>query len=139
VEGSSPGGLGEGGYWIPPLPGTEAIKVGAGVPGHTVDPALGPFPPDAERLERDRAFVRRRLPAFDPEPVETETCLYTMTPDEDFVLERVGPVVVCSPCSGHGFKFAPLLGELVAGLACDEEPPFPRERFALGRFALEPS
>jgi sarcosine oxidase len=139
VEGDSPGGLGQGGYWIPPLSGTTAVKVGAGVPGHTVDPAMGPFEADLLRLERDQAFVRRRLPGFDPEPVRTETCLYTMTPDEDFVLDRVGPVVVCSCCSGHGFKFAPLLGEIVAELAMDGQPSMPSERFALARFALERS
>jgi sarcosine oxidase len=107
--------------------------------GHTVDPTLGPSPPDPARADRDRAFVRRRLPSFDPEPLETETCLYTMTPDADFVLERAGPVAVCSPRSRHGFKFAPSLGELVAALVCDEEPPFPRERFPRERLALEPS
>jgi sarcosine oxidase len=62
-----------------------------------------------------------------------------MTPDEDFVLDRVGPVVVCSCCSGHGFKFAPLLGEIVAELAMDGQPSMPSERFALARFALERS
>ena len=138
VEGDSPGGLGQGGYWLPPLAGTTAVKVGAGLPGHTIDPAMGPFDAEMSRLERDRAFVRRRLPGFDAEPVRTETCLYTMTPDEDFVLDRVGPVVVCSCCSGHGFKFAPLIGEIVSDLVLDAEPSMPSERFALARFALEP-
>jgi sarcosine oxidase len=131
-------GLGTGGYWIPPHAGTTAIKVGAGVPGHTVDPTLGPFEPDAERLQRDVDFVERRLPAFSSAPAATETCLYTMTPDGDFVLERVGSVVICSCCSGHGFKFAPRIGELVAGLATGAIPASPSERFALARFALEP-
>jgi sarcosine oxidase len=131
-------GLGTGGYWIPPHAGTTAIKVGAGVPGHTVDPALGPFEPDAERLQRDVGFVERRLPAFSSAPAATETCLYTMTPDGDFALERVGSVVICSCCSGHGFKFAPRIGELVAGLATGAIPASPSERFALARFALEP-
>jgi sarcosine oxidase len=131
-------GLGRGGYWIPPHGETTAIKVGAGVPGHTVDPALGPFEPDAERLQRDRDFVAKRLPAFSTDPVATETCLYTMTPDGDFVLERVGSVVICSCCSGHGFKFAPRIGELVADLATGSGSGAASERFALARFALEP-
>jgi sarcosine oxidase len=46
-----------------------------------------------------------------------ETCLYTNTEDESFVLERRGRLVVGSPCSGHGFKFAPLIGERLASLA----------------------
>jgi sarcosine oxidase len=131
-------GLGRGGYWIPPHGGQPTIKVGAGAPGHTVDPAMGPFGPDADRLERDAGFVAQRLPAFSPEPVATETCLYTMTPDGDFVLERVGSVVICSCCSGHGFKFAPRIGELVAALAMGASARAPSERFALARFALEP-
>jgi monomeric sarcosine oxidase len=62
------------------------------------------------------AYVSRWLPGLSPEPSSTTTCLYTETPSEDFILDRVGAVVVCSPCSGHGAKFAPLIGEMVAGL-----------------------
>ncbi len=47
------------------------------------------------------------MPDVDPEPVETDTCLYTSTDDQTFVLDRRGDVVVGSACSGHGFKFAP--------------------------------
>jgi glycine/D-amino acid oxidase-like deaminating enzyme len=54
------------------------------------------------------------------------SCLYTATPDEDFVLDRVGPVVVASPCSGHGAKFAPLIGELAADLAQGKATALPR-------------
>jgi monomeric sarcosine oxidase len=61
-------------------------------------------------------YVRRWLPGLSDVPSSSATCLYTETPSQDFVLDRVGPVVVCSPCSGHGAKFAPLVGELVAGL-----------------------
>jgi sarcosine oxidase len=56
-----------------------------------------------------------------------------MTPDQDFVLDRRGALVVGSPCSGHGFKFGPLLGELLAELAT-EEALAATERFSLGRF-----
>lgn len=131
-------GLGLGGYWVPPHGGRTAVRVGAGAPGHTVDPAMGSFAPDPERLQRDLAFVALRLPGFSPEPVATETCLYTMTPDGDFVLERVGPVVICSCCSGHGFKFAPRIGELVAELVAGAGPHALSERFALARFARRP-
>src|SRR5207302_1156661 len=54
-----------------------------------------------------------------PTPVGTETCLYTNMPDESFVLERHGRIVVGSPCSGHGFKFAPVVGEELARLAIE--------------------
>jgi sarcosine oxidase len=67
---------------------------------------------------RDRLieYVRRWLPGLDPTPRGETTCLYTETPSEDFILDRVDDLVVCSPCSGHGAKFAPLIGELVSGL-----------------------
>jgi sarcosine oxidase len=80
--------------------------------------------------------VRRRLPGLDPVGVAAETCLYTMTADEDFVLDRVGPVVIGAACSGHAFKFAPLLGEVLADLALGGEPDIPRGRFSLARPAL---
>ena len=54
------------------------------------------------------------------------TCLYTSTASEDFILDRYGPFVVCSPCSGHGAKFAPLVGEIAADLACGGASPDPR-------------
>ena len=69
-------------------------------------------------------------------PAGSETCLYTTTPDEDFVLDRMGPVVVGSACSGHGFKFAPLIGECLAALAMGEPPPVPLDRFRAARPSL---
>jgi monomeric sarcosine oxidase len=76
--------------------------------------------------ERLRAFVRERLPRLRPEPVGEVTCIYTSTASEDFILDRQGPFVVCSACSGHGAKFAPLTGEIAAGLACGDASPDPR-------------
>jgi monomeric sarcosine oxidase len=73
-----------------------------------------------------RAFVRRRLEFLDPDPVGEVTCLYTSTATEDFILDRYGPVVICSACSGHGAKFAPLTGEIVADLACGGPAADPR-------------
>lgn len=63
-------------------------------------------------------YVKRWLPGLDPTPRGEASCLYTRTPTEDFLIDRVGPIVVSSPCSGHGAKFAPLIGEFNARLAC---------------------
>jgi glycine/D-amino acid oxidase-like deaminating enzyme len=71
---------------------------------------------DPVARERVVRYVEQWLPGLDPAPRGEVTCLYTDTPSEDFIVDRVGDVVVCSPCSGHGAKFAPLIGELVAGL-----------------------
>jgi monomeric sarcosine oxidase len=82
---------------------------------------------DAAR-RRASEYVRRWLPGLDPAPRRETTCLYTRTPSEDFVLDRVGPLVVCSPCSGHGAKFAPLIGELIGDLVDGRAAP---DRFRL--------
>jgi sarcosine oxidase len=64
-----------------------------------------------------RDYARRWLPGVVPESAEPERCLYTTTPTTDFVLDRVGPVVVAAGFSGHGFKFAPRIGQLLADMA----------------------
>jgi sarcosine oxidase len=73
--------------------------------------------PEAVRCAAD--WVGRHVEGAGPVPLRTETCLYTNMPDESFVLERQGRVVVGSPCSGHGFKFAPLIGDELAALAVE--------------------
>jgi sarcosine oxidase len=55
----------------------------------------------------------------EPQPVEAQTCLYTTTADESFILERRGRIVIGSACSGHGFKFAPAIGARLAALAVE--------------------
>jgi sarcosine oxidase len=87
---------------------------------------------DAAGRRRVVDHVRRSWPGLDPDPVAEYTCLYTWTPDEGFILDRVGPVVVCSPCSGQGAKFTPLVGEYVADLA--EGRALPYARLGLERF-----
>ena len=88
---------------------------------------------DPESRRRVVDYVQRWLPGLDPTPRAEATCLYTKTPTEDFILDRRGPVVVCSPCSGHGAKFAPLIGEYAARLAFgDGDTP---DRFLLAAHA----
>ena len=94
----------------------HGLKAGAHHAGAEADPDME-APPDAAIVERIVAWVRDRFPDLDPNPVETQTCLYTTTPDESFILERRGRVVVGSACSGHGFKFAPAVGRRLADLA----------------------
>lgn len=135
VEADLEGGrLATGGYWVPSVDGTGIVKAGDGAPGRDVDPREAPFEVDDEEERRVGELIERRLPGFDPAPLRSETCIYTMAPDEDFVLDRRGSVVVGSACSGHGFKFAPLLGEILADLATARDPELPAGRFALARF-----
>lgn len=106
----------------------EGVKVAEHHTGPTVTAAARDFVVDGAARARVVKFVERWLPGLAPDPVSEVTCLYTNTVNEDFVLDRVGPVVVASACSGHGFKFAPLVGELVANLV---EGAAPVSRFAL--------
>jgi sarcosine oxidase len=73
--------------------------------------------PDPTVVELLRDWVASRFPAAAREPYRVETCLYTNTADERFILERRGRIVVGSACSGHAFKFAPAVGERLAALA----------------------
>ncbi len=84
-------------------------------------------------------MAREFLPGFDPNPVALERCVYDNSPDSDFVIDRVGNIVIGSGTSGHGFKFGPLLGEWLASLALSPAgdhrcAPGVPERFALSRF-----
>jgi sarcosine oxidase len=92
------------------------LKVGLHHAGPATDPDRQGEISDAA-LARAASWVARRCPAADPAPLSAETCIYTTTPDESFLLARHGRLVVASACSGHGFKFAPLTGERVATLA----------------------
>lgn len=70
-------------------------------------------------------YVRRTLPGLVPEPYAETTCLFTNTPDEHFVIDGVDGITIASPCSGHGAKFAPLIGRIVADTALGVRPPAP--------------
>jgi monomeric sarcosine oxidase len=96
------------------------LKAGAHHAGAEADPDADGSP-DPAIVARISAWVRERFPEVDPEPVAAQSCLYTTTADEHFVLERRGRVVVGSACSGHGFKFAPAVGRRLADLALAEQ------------------
>jgi sarcosine oxidase len=127
-----------GWYAVPSVGDAPGVKVGVHDPGPAVDPRSGPFGVDLALEDEAARYARDRLPGLVPGGFGAETCLYTMTADEHFVLDREGPVVVGGGGSGHAFKFGPLLGEMLADLALGTEPRIPRERFALTRPALAP-
>jgi monomeric sarcosine oxidase len=121
-------------YTVPPAGDSPGVKVASHAPGRVVDPADGPFDQVDPGLEAEaQEYVRRRLPGLDPAGFGVQTCLYTLTGNEDFVVDRAGPVVVGGGGSGPAFKFGPLLGEMLADLAMGREPRVPRDRFTLAR------
>jgi sarcosine oxidase len=107
-------------YGIPPFGGT-GLKVAK---HHHADETVDPDAYDRGVSATDEALIRstlaEHLPSANGALVEAATCLYTMMPDGDFLIDRLPScpqVIVASPCSGHGFKFAPVIGEILADLA----------------------
>ncbi len=91
------------------------LKAGLHQSGPTIDPDEAGSA-DLEIAERTAEWVRRRFPGAG-DRARSETCIYTRRDGDEFLLERRGRVVVGSPCSGHGFKFAPVVGGRLAALA----------------------
>ncbi|WP_421733561.1 FAD-dependent oxidoreductase [Cellulomonas sp.] len=111
----------------------EGIKVGFHGVGPRTDPDHRSFTPEPGQLRLLREYVARWVPGADPDHLVPISCTYTTTPDHDFVLDRRGRVVVAAGFSGHGFKFAPAIGRVLADLAL--EPPDAPVRAAHPAFA----
>jgi sarcosine oxidase len=128
-------------YGIPPRGGTgieAAIKVAK---HHHRDETVDPDVVDRTVSAQDEALIRAaladHLPAANGPLKAAETCLYTMTPDGHFLIDRLpgAPnIIAASPCSGHGFKFAPVIGEILADLATTGTTAHDIARFSLRRF-----
>jgi sarcosine oxidase len=105
------------------LHGTYALAapgIGLKIGRHKSGPEADPNEegrPDPQIVEQVAEIVAARFPDADPTPVKTETCFYTNTDDDRFILERHDRIVVGSACSGHSFKFAPAVGKRLAALA----------------------
>lgn len=128
--------LPEGYYGFPALPG-QGLKFGR----HSGEPCA----PERVRREVDqveidelRAVLDRYMPGSAGVPKWAVTCLYTNTPDRDFVIDRHPAheqVVYACGFSGHGFKFAPVIGEVLADLALTGATPHPIAFLSASRFA----
>lgn len=99
--------------------GPDGIKIGRHAIGPVTDPDHRDRSIDQARVDDLAGYARRWLPGVDHTRPAPLTCLYTTLPGGDFLLEPAGPVTVLSACSGHGFKHAPAVGELAAGLVLD--------------------
>jgi sarcosine oxidase len=124
-------------YGFPAL-GDGGVKVAK---HHHADQTVDPEGYDRIFSSEDEALIRSalvdHLPSANSRLVAGKTCLYTVTPDGDFVIDRLPgapQVIVASPCSGHGFKFAPAIGEILADLATSGSTAHDISRFSLDRF-----
>jgi sarcosine oxidase len=114
----------------------EGVKVGKH--GHFFE-QIDPEQPNPAINDADRAatetFMARRVPGVVPQATRFVTCRYTMLPGEDFLIDALPGeprIIVASPCSGHGFKFASVVGEILADLAIDGGTALP-----IGLFSFE--
>jgi sarcosine oxidase len=124
-------------YGFPPY-GRMGIKIAK---HHHFDEVVEPDRYDTTVSAADEAAIRAPLgeflPAANGRMLDAQTCLYTMTPDDTFIVDRVPDsphVVIASPCCGHGFKFAPVVGEIVADLITEGTTPHDIAAFRLKRF-----
>ncbi|MEJ1158663.1 N-methyl-L-tryptophan oxidase [Prosthecomicrobium sp. N25] len=104
------------------FPAFEDASVKIARHGHldeVIDPEAPCAAPSAADVAVLRRFLARRMPALDGEPVRLATCTYTGLPGGFFLIDRAPAderILVASPCSGHGFKFASVVGEILADL-----------------------
>jgi sarcosine oxidase len=95
------------------------------------------YAPGDDEIERIRSFTRKHLPGADAPLASTMICLYTMTPDEHFLIDRHpehSHVVFGAGFSGHGFKFSTLIGSILADLALTGQTMHDIDLFSVSRF-----
>ena len=126
-------------YGFPDFAGTGfkcASHYGSGMLAHADLARQDAGPADEARTRR---FLERYLPAGAGPLKAMKTCIYTMTPDEDFVID-LSPadprIVVASPCSGHGYKFASVIGEILADLSTEGRRATISAGFRIDRFGV---
>jgi sarcosine oxidase len=104
-----------------PVFGEAGPKAGQDAGGEEVTADTRTFDPDQAALKRVTAFLERHIPTALGPIIYTKTCLYTLTPDRDFVIDTVPghPEVTIAIGGGHGFKFASLVGQILSELAID--------------------
>ncbi|RFA11169.1 FAD-dependent oxidoreductase [Subtercola boreus] len=121
-------------YWLSSVYGMftpgQGVKAGWHGVGPVTDPDARTFRSDPAQLEALQRYAREWLPGVDADSFTEISCTYTTTPDENFVLDRRGAITVGAGFSGHGFKFTPAIGRILADLA--DGRPAPR-LFALPR------
>jgi sarcosine oxidase len=122
-----------------PVFGEAGPKAGQDAGGQEVTADTRTFEADREALQRTIAFLEQYIPRALGPIIYTKTCLYTLTPDRDFVIDRLPdhPDVVVGIGGGHGYKFASLMGRILADLAADGRTEHEIESFRIDRAILQ--
>ncbi|UUV29355.1 N-methyl-L-tryptophan oxidase [Amycolatopsis roodepoortensis] len=128
-------------YGFPSHDDTESVKVAFFRGGRTCTPETIDRTVHPDEVEEIAEFVGRKMPSLPGTFLRGATCMYTNTPDEHFVISRHPAherVVVACGFSGHGFKFVPVVGEILADLVVDGTTSHPIALFDPARFAGVP-
>jgi sarcosine oxidase len=122
-----------------PVFGEAGPKVGQDAGGLETDPVTRTFDPDQAALGRTMDFLAKYIPKALGPVIYTKTCLYTLTPDRDFVIDRLPthPDVIVGIGGGHGYKFASLIGKILSELAVDGRTERNIEPFRIDRAILQ--
>ncbi|HEX6615658.1 MAG TPA: N-methyl-L-tryptophan oxidase [Gemmatimonadales bacterium] len=122
-----------------PIFGEKGTKAGQDAGGEEVTAETRDFEPDRAALQRTIAFLEQYIPRSLGPIIYTKTCLYTLTPDRDFVIDRLPdhPQVVVGIGGGHGYKFASLIGRILSELALDGRTDRNIEPFRIDRAILQ--
>jgi sarcosine oxidase len=126
-------------YYGFPTFGEAGPKVGQDAGGLEVTAETRTFDPDPSALRRVTAFLERYIPDVLGPIIYTKTCLYTLTPDRDFVLDTLPehPEITIAIGGGHGYKFASLIGQILSELAIDGASPRNLSPFRFDRPILQ--
>jgi sarcosine oxidase len=130
----------DGHYYGFPLLDHPGMKIGGPhLSFKTIDPEIEERRHLPDQLALIRDFARRHVPDAAGEPLTLGGCIYTNVADEHFVVDYLPgapQVIIASPCSGHGFKFASVMGEILADMATGATPAFDLSMFRIDRPAL---
>jgi glycine/D-amino acid oxidase-like deaminating enzyme len=132
-------------YGLPNLPG-QGLKTGRHDTGEVCTPQTIRRTVDDREIDQIRSMLDIYMPGAAATLKEISTCIYTMTPDEDFIIDRHPEhhqVAYVSACSGHGFKFSAAIGEALAqlsleGIVSPLIAPFSARRFGSGKASTKP-
>jgi len=128
----------EGNYYGMPSIERQGVKIGRHENGEPTTARTIRRTIDRDEIEGLRTVLDRYMPGASGPVRHAVTCMYTMTPDENYIIEQhpaFPQVVYACGCSGTSYKFSPVIGEILAGLAVDGVAPYDISMFASARFA----